>query len=336
MSGTLKVLNEQDLRLIENGPYEFELDVLHGLSKVHKEISPKYFYDKKGSEIFNEITRLPEYYLTNCELHILENNKRKLAEIIPEGQFDLIELGPGEGIKTQIIIEEFIKDHLNFTYRPIDIAETSIRNIISKFNKTFPKLTVNGVVTDYFKGLKWLTLSSQFRKIVLFLGSSIGNFDPAGAKILIQNLWNILQDGDYVLIGFDLRKDINKLMNAYNDPQGLTREFNFNLLKRMNQELGANFNLDKFFHHAVYNAVNGAMESYLVSTCDQIIRIDNLAQSIHLDEWEPIHLEYSYKYLLKDIITMGTEAGFEIIQNFIDEEHYFVDSLWRVCKKGAV
>ena len=330
MSAELKQLqqfsNEED-------EHHFKQDVLEGLSTKKKHISSKYFYDKKGSELFNLITQHPHYYLTQCELQIIERYKSKLSNLLNTGSFNLIELGPGEGIKTRLILDQFLNDNLDFTYYTIDISEKYLLQIVEEFNKELAQLKLIALNADYFKGLKWLAKKSAKPNLILFLGSSIGNFTPKQTNRFLTSMWHDLQDGDYCLIGFDLRKDLRVILDAYNDGDGLTREFNLNLLTRINRELGGHFNTKNFQHYAVYNVYSGAMESYLLSTQEQQVYIDALNKEFRFGAYEPLHLEYSYKYTLKQIEDYASLNGFRIVENYFDEKNYFVDSLWQVVKQ---
>jgi L-histidine N-alpha-methyltransferase len=333
MSGILYVLDDQKLAPHYDDLEAFKNDVLQGLRKLNKQIPSKYFYDAQGSALFDQITRHPDYYLTSCELEILDTYKKQLAMKVGAEPFNLIELGPGEGIKTRILVEQFLHDSLSFTYTLIDISKNYLEKLIAQYNRQSPQLELIAINSDYFKGIQWINTTSKRRNMVLFLGSSIGNFDIATTKIFLRHLWDCLHAGDYVLIGFDLRKAIDILMRAYNDSDGITRDFNLNLLQRMNRELGANFRMDKFSHYEAYNVYSGAMESHLVSLESQIIDIDTLASTFTFEPFEGIHVEYSHKYLLTQIAEFAYTTGFEIVQNFTDSQHYFVDSLWRVVKR---
>jgi uncharacterized SAM-dependent methyltransferase len=168
--------------------------------------------------------------------------------------------------------------------------------------------------------------------MVLFLGSNLGNFDKSSAKDFLRNLWNALNDGDYTVIGFDLKKDIDLMLKAYNDSQGVTRDFNLNLLRRINRELGGDFDLNKFHFYASYDVFTGAMESYLVSKEEQTVFIKEIGQAFNFEAWEPIHTEFSYKYLISDIEELAADTGFAIETQLYDSKRYFVDSIWRVQK----
>jgi L-histidine Nalpha-methyltransferase len=325
-------LQQVNLLADYNQQEEFRKDVLEGLSKKHKHIPSKYFYDDQGSLLFNKITEHPDYYLAQSELEILENNKQYFSKLFGESSFNLIELGPGEGTKTFILFRQFLNDHLDFTYLPIDISTCYLKKLSETLVKKIPELNVQTINADFFEGLKWLCPSSGKRNVVFFLGSSIGNLVYGSATKFLKNLWSVLNHNDYVLIGFDLRKEISLLLKAYNDNHGITRDFNLNLLKRMNRELNANFNPNYFLHHSLYNPEISAMESYLLSTISQIVCINTKAFSF--DEYEGIHLEYSHKYTLKQIEILCHAANLKIIQLFLDSKRYFTDALLQVVKPG--
>jgi uncharacterized SAM-dependent methyltransferase len=192
-------------------------------------------------------------------------------------------------------------------------------------------------VGEYADGLQWLCQEHGERaNLVLFLGSNVGNFTRARARNFLRRLWNDLRTDDYLLMGFDLKKDIDVLVAAYNDRQGVTARFNLNLLERMNRELGANFELSKFRHYGTYDVYQGAMKSYLVSLDRQSVHIESLGHSFEFEAWEPVHTEYSYKFLESDIVSLAADTGFSIDGHFYDSRRYFVDSLWRVNARNRI
>jgi len=203
-----------------------------------------------------------------------------------------------------------------------------------KLNLTvkWPKLEVRPVQGDYLEGIQGLIWQNDNKNLVIFLGSSIGNFTFAAANRFLKQMGTLLNHGDYLLIGFDLRKDINTIISAYNDSDGITRQFNFNLLHRMNHELNADFKLGDFEHSGVYNSVRGAMESYLLSRKRQTVYIERLQQQIGFDLHEPMHLEYSHKYLLHQIVELAKNNNFNIVKHFMDSKHLFVNALWQANK----
>jgi dimethylhistidine N-methyltransferase len=335
MSATYQVLTHKDLDQVESLDQGFASDVLVGLSQIPKRLSSRYFYDERGSRLFQKIMGLPEYYLTACEFDILKSQTETFSSVMEGESFNLVELGAGDGRKTSILLEHFLNKNLAFQYIPIDISEASMQILTDLLNKKFPGLISNGIVAEYFDGLKWLNYMTSQRNMVLFLGSNLGNFDKAHSRAFLHNLWNALNEGDFAVIGFDLKKDIDLMLKAYHDTQGVTAEFNLNLLRRINRELGGNFDLCKFQFHSSYDVFTGAMESYLVSKEKQTVFIKQISQSFSFEAWEPIHTEYSYKYLESDIQELAADTGFVIERQLYDSKKYFVDSIWRVQKLDA-
>ncbi|MCZ6776652.1 MAG: L-histidine N(alpha)-methyltransferase [Ignavibacteria bacterium] len=336
MPSTYKILYDKDYADSFKEADAFALDVLVGLSTPRKKIPSKYFYDEKGSRLFRQITEQPEYYLTNCELEIIDHHKEATARYVDYGPFNLVELGAGFSKKTIALLEYFAESKLDFQYVPIDISEPAMRSLVQSLDSRFPAMEVNGLVTDYFNGLKWLNNRYKRRNLVLFLGSTIGNFTHAEGCVFLRNVWNCLNHDDVVLLGFDLKKDIELLLRAYNDARGVTREFNLNLLHRINRELGGQFDVTKFRHFGTYNVFSGGIESYLVSLEKQSVFIEMIGRSFSFEAWEPIHMEYSYKYLISDIEQLAGETGFEIYEHLYDSRRFFMDSIWRVYKPESV
>ncbi|MDH4069428.1 MAG: L-histidine N(alpha)-methyltransferase [Ignavibacteria bacterium] len=327
-----KVLLETDYADSLKETDAFALDVLVGLSAQNKFLPSKYLYDKEGSELYQKITQQDEYYPTAVELGIIRSHVPTIGRHVEGAPFHLVELGAGFSQKTVTILEGFVRMGLEFTYVPIDIAESAMGNLDRELTKLLPDLPFRGLVTDYFNGLRWLNNQAGKRNIVFFLGSSIGNFTSGESRFFLRNLWNCLKQDDIVVIGFDLKKDIELLLKAYNDREGVTSDFNLNLLRRINRELGGHFDLSKFRHFGTYDVFSGAMESYLVSLEAQSVAIDKIGRPFSFDPWEPIHTEYSYKYLITDIEKLAAQTGFEILEFFFDEKRYFTDSIWKVRK----
>jgi dimethylhistidine N-methyltransferase len=307
---------------------QFAHDVLKGLSQQHKSIPCKYIYDERGSELFCNIMELPEYYLTGCEKNSLDAHKGVISDTIGRGHSNLIELGAGDGMKTKILIRHLLERDHDFQYCPIDISESAVVNLSQGLNRKYPGLKIKGLVTDYFQGLTWLSQQNNAQNIVLFLGSNIGNFPPREAMDFLKHLRKSINTGDYLLIGFDLKKDIDVMVKAYNDAQGVTEQFIVNILSRINRELGGEFDLDCFRYFSTWDDLSGAIKSYLVSTCDQKVHIRNLNTSFTFNHGEVIHTESSYKFTPEQCSVMAEEAGFEIVENYFDNRNYFVDSLW--------
>ena len=310
---------------------QFSIDVLTGLCSQPKSISAMYFYDDKGSELFQKITQHDDYYPTRTEYEILDKMKDQLPGLIKDKDIDVIELGVGDGHKSQLIIEGLLEAGKRVHFYPIDISEKAM-HLLDNNIRSHDNLHVHGVVGEYFDGLRYVRERSKNKKLVLFLGSNIGNFNRVQNQGFLRKLWKGLDPSDNVLIGFDLKKNIKTLNAAYNDSSGLTREFNLNLLSRMNNELGANFDISQFEHFGSYNPVLGAMESFLISLKDQEVHIKELERSFHFSEYEPLHLEYSFKFLKSDVEFLGRQTGFQVVEHFSDKNQYFIDSLWSVQK----
>ncbi|MBN4077990.1 L-histidine N(alpha)-methyltransferase [Nitrospina gracilis] len=303
--------------------------VLKGLSLKKKKIPSWLIFDTRGSEIFQQITELENYHPSRCELEIFNTHKATLSKIFSDSSSHLVELGSGDGDKTMILIEQLLTDGIEIQYTPIDISKGAINNLISTLNKKFPtpKLKATGLVADYFEGLATI---EKAKKMVLFLGVTLNNMDIPDAKAFLKKLRATLQNGDYLLIGFDLMKNPKLLHQSYNDE--LFEKFNLHLLDRINDTLGANFNKNLFVQQGHYNPHTHAVESFLYSTCKQTIHIEALDRSFDFAAWETMQTEQSYKYSIEDIKALALESGFKISENFYDSKKYFVDSLWQAGK----
>jgi dimethylhistidine N-methyltransferase len=313
----------------------FAEDVRKGLSASPKSLSSKYFYDDEGSRIFQEIMKLPEYYLTRCEFEIFRDQAAKIYEAFKNenAQFDLIELGPGDGSKTAVLIDYFLKQSADFAYLPIDISAEALRILSEDFRTRFPDLIIKEKNGDYFRVLETLKESQTGRtKIVFFLGSNIGNFRKDESIDFFQRLSAAMSKDDLLFIGFDLQKDPRIILRAYDDPAGVTGSFNLNLLERMNRELDADFAVENFMHYASYHPTDGAARSYLISREKQDVRIGVLGQSFSFEQWEPIYMEISQKYSLAMINELAEKSGFRVIENFFDSKRYYTNSLWKAVR----
>lgn len=307
----------------------FARDVEKGLVANPKSIPSRYFYDERGSRLFQEITELEEYYPARSEAEILDRCKGDLGDLLAGGPFRLVELGAGDGHKTGVLLDEFVSRGLDFRYVPIDICEEVLVDLTGSLEERLGgDLAVQGIVAEYFDGLELLSRRGAERNLVLFLGSNIGNFDLFHARVFLDDLRHALGPGDCVLVGFDLKKDIDVLHRAYNDSRGVTAEFNFNLLQRINRELGGRFDRDRFVHYGSYNVTHGRMESWLVSTEAQQVAVEALGRTFRFEPWEGIHLENSYKYHVSQIEWLATASGFEVRRHFFDRRRWFADSLW--------
>ena len=316
-----------------NPTEELAYEVLVGLSSEPKRLPSRFFYDDEGSRLFQRIMSLDEYYLTDCEREILEKQGPEILDSMQGRPFNLVDLGAGDGAKTLLLLRHLAEIGADVTYVPIDISEGAMRGLVETVRKELPSIRTEGVVAEYHRGLQWLVRNRSDRaNLVLFLGSNVGNFDPAQARGFLGRLWSSLRAEDRMLVGFDLKKDIEALLAAYNDRQGVTAAFNLNLLERINRELDGEFVLDKFRHFGTYDVGSGAMKSYLVSLDTQVVRIGALSRFFHFDAWEPVHTEYSYKYLRSDLDSLAYDSGFDVVARFEDSRGYFADDLWRPQK----
>ncbi|MFN6945834.1 MAG: L-histidine N(alpha)-methyltransferase [Cytophagaceae bacterium] len=315
----------------EKAKLMFAQDVLNGLSQEKKSLPSKYLYNKDGDAIFRDIMDLQEYYPTRTEYQILKSHIGELVRYL-EGteKLQLVDLGAGDGLKTKILINHFLKSGQNMVYSPIDISPDSIKYLLNNLRKEFPDLEGEGISADYFEGLKSLREDKKTKKLVLFLGSNIGNFDLKETMTFLKELHDSLNKDDLLLIGFDLKKDPRVIIKAYDDKSGITAEFNRNLLKRINEELGGNFNPDDFTFFPKYDPETGELRSYLVSLKDQNVFIETLGRSFFFSKWETLHTECSNKYDLESIERIAEDTGFTILTHYVDEQQYFTDSLWQV------
>jgi dimethylhistidine N-methyltransferase len=315
----------------------FAEEVAEGLSRSPKRLPCKYLYDAEGSRLFQEIMELEEYYPTRCETEILDRHKGDICETIGNDDFNLVELGAGDGAKTKILLRHFLDQGLRFRYVPIDISASAVEGLTRDLEQEFRGLTVEGMATDYFEGLAWLSRPSNGSRktnLVLFLGSNIGNFAPHESCAFLSSLRSSLNTGDYVLVGFDLKKDLDTLLLAYNDRKGVTARFNTNILHRINSELGGHFVPSRFEYYSTYNPHSGAIESFLMSTREQSVFIELCGRAFSFARWEPIHTESSYKYLERDFARLARENGFRPVASFCDSRRYFADTLWQACLNG--
>ncbi len=320
------------MSLISTINKQFALDVQKGLSAQPKTLPSKYFYDKQGDALFQQIMQLEEYYPTRCEYEIFDTYKMHLLDLFQKNSdkpFKLIEFGAGDGHKTKVLLDYFTKKDQNFQYVPIDISRNVLNVITNKFSRSYPSLDIQAFHGDYFEALKSLETDQNYRKVVLFMGSNIGNFSNTEAVHFLQQIHQRLSKGDLVVIGVDLKKYPQRILDAYNDKKGVTRDFNHNLLKRINRELGGNFRIDNFLHYPTYNPQTGDAQSYLVAKEPHEVHIKALNQRFTFDAWESIYTEISKKYSVKEVEVLARESGFQLIQHFFDRNKYFVDTVWQ-------
>jgi L-histidine Nalpha-methyltransferase len=309
---------------------EFFQDVWTGLRGTPKSLSSKYFYNEAGDKIFQEIMDCDEYYLTRCELEIFTQQSDSLIAPLLHGlkDFDVVELGAGDCYKSIHLLRSLVKHNASFTYYPIDISSNVITQLKKRLPSILPGLQMTGLNGDYFDMLEEAKLLSDKNKVVLFLGSSIGNIPFEETVSFLRAMRSHLRKGDLVLIGFDLKKDPQTILNAYNDKEGITRRFNLNLLQRINDELDADFRLDQFEHCPTYDEKTGACKSYLKSLKKQRVRIGEEGW-IRFEKDELIYMEVSQKYTVEQTDAMAMAAGFSPVNHFYDSKNWFVDALWR-------
>ena len=304
---------------LQKTPAVDDLDeLIDGLSRSEKMISPKYFYDERGSRLFEEITRLPEYYPTETELGIMRANVDEIASLVGK-HASLIEFGSGSSLKTRVLLEHM--DELA-VYVPVDISEDHLLDSALQIRGEFPGLEVLPVVADFTQPFQLPSPAIMpLRNIVYFPGSTIGNFTHDAAHELLKVMYHEAGEGGALLIGVDLQKDPDIIRRAYNDSAGVTAEFNLNMLRHINREFDADFDLDAYEHSAEYNEDEGRIEIRLVSNQSQEVTVGN--SSFSIDENEAILTEYSHKYTLDGFAAMAHRAGFRVARIWTDAERLF-------------
>jgi dimethylhistidine N-methyltransferase len=314
--------------------------------RQHKRLPAWLFYDEAGSRLFDEITERPEYYLTRTERAILAHHAdamlaraagREAAQLeslsldgIGCTRLRIAELGAGSADKTRLLLKAAVAQQGTVIYEPVDVSFTALEEAKDRIEFEIPGVTVMPRVEDYTQGLDFETLAFGERRLVLYIGSSIGNFEPWEAKRVLTRVRAGINPGDALLLGVDLKKDEATLLSAYDDAAGVTADFNLNMLARLNRELGAEFQLDAFEHRAVWNARESRMEMHLESRVAQRVRIDALNSEVEFAEGERIHTENSYKYQPGQAESLMASAGFEPVESWTDERGWFGVCLGRV------
>ncbi len=283
-------------------------------------------YDKRGDELFQKIMNCDEYYLTNCELEIFKMQGKQILDSVlkKDEKIDLIEFGPGDATKSVFLVEELVKRNAISTYIPIDISKNIIELLYSKLQNRFPTLNVVGLCGEF---LEMFPVQAQHRRLILFTGANIGNFEPGEAIAFLKALNEKMSEGDCLLIGADLRKDPKTILAAYNDAKGFSAEFALNLLYRINRELNGNLIVENFYHYPVYDPGNGSCKNYLISSADQEVIV--AGNKFEFEKNEPLFIEISQKYSLKELYTMSAKSGFKTISRFLDSREYFADVIWQ-------
>ena len=294
----------------------FAREAIGDLSQRPKRLSPKYFYDATGSELFEAITRLPEYYPTRTELSILRDRGSEIAAIIPKGAA-LIEFGAGATTKVRLLLE---KCRIG-AYVPVDISGDFLKDQADALRKDFPGLAVYPVAADFTTPFVLPAEIADMPKVGFFPGSTLGNFEPHEACAFLRSARQILGEGAQMVIGVDLEKDERVLYDAYNDTAGVTARFNLNVLARINRELGGNFDLSSFTHRAIYNRERHRIEMHLISKKSQIVRL--LGTSLAFRAGESIHTENSYKYSIDRFTALARGSGWTPRESWTDKAGMF-------------
>lgn len=308
----------------------FEKEVAEGLSAYPKYLSSKYFYDAAGDKLFQDIMAMPTYYLTDAEFEIFETQKTAIVEAFSHDKgFELIELGAGDGKKTKILLQELVNQQKDFVYLPIDISQNVLNGLKASVNIQIPTVNIKPQQGSYFEVLGQLSQYNSRKKVIMVLGSNIGNLLHPKAIDFLSNIQEAMSTDDLLFMGFDQKKNPQTILDAYNDETGITAAFNKNILHRINRELDANFNVDHFKHWEVYDPESGTAKSYLVSKQEQTVEINKLDLSIHFMPWESIHTEISQKYDDQIVSWLAEESGLKITDQFTDSNAYYKNYIFK-------
>lgn len=269
---------------------------------------------------------LPEYYLTGCEYDIINANKEQFENLFStEAGFDLIELGAGDGKKTKLLLEHFVKNKVNFSYKPVDISADVLEELEESVKSTWPSLDIETLQGTYIQVLDNISEYNQRKKIIMLLGSNIGNLTHEQAVDFLKSIQETMNVGDILFMGLDQKKSPARILSAYKDSKGVTEAFNKNLLTRINRELEADFDIESFTHWPTYNPETGTTKSFLVSQKQQKVHINQLNLTVKFEAWESIHTEISQKYDDSTVSWLAKEAGLQIAAQFSDQKGYFKD-----------
>jgi len=317
----------------ENDPIQqFAADVRAGLSAASKSLKCVYFYDEIGSRLFEKICRQPEYYCTRAETEILQKHAGDIA-CRSSNPIQIVELGSGSSAKTRILLEAFMEARLETSYVPIDVSPEILAKSAEKLRDTFPELNVKPIAARYEDGMRELD-SDNGSILVVWLGSSIGNYDRGEARRFLSMLREGLSQDDSLMLGIDLIKDREILEAAYNDRSGVTEAFNLNLLSRINRELGGAFDLKRFDHEAVFNEPEGRIEMYLISREEQEVEIKALDMTVSFAKGEAIHTENSYKYYPDEILSLAETVDGRLVKQWFDAQRQFSLNLFELNGAG--
>jgi L-histidine N-alpha-methyltransferase len=305
----------------------FAGDVRAGLTATPKRLPPKYFYDTLGSHLFEAICQLPEYYLTRAETEIFQRHAAEIVTALPR-LTSIAEFGSGSAVKSRYLLAAVLARQDFLHYQPLDISPDILRQSAEALLESHAGLWITGYVCDYLHRMPPLERRDGGNVLVLFLGSNIGNYTPEEARSLLRRMRQTMQPGDGLLLGADLIKAQEVLEAAYDDALGVTAAFNLNVLLRINQELGGNFDLRQFAHRAVFNAAQSRMEIYVVSQVAQTVRLAALDLEFEFQAGETIHTENSHKFDAAQLAELAQMTGFAPAKMWLDERGWFSSSLW--------
>ena len=302
--------------------------VLQGLCAPQKALSSAWFYDDEGSRLFQRIMAMPEYYLTRLEHSLLRERAQELAQWISPSRtpLDLIELGSGDGEKTLSLCRTLADQNVDCVYRPMDVSAHALAELSRRFESDLPSMALEPMLGDYFE--HWPQVPERRRSVAMLLGSNLGNFDDGNAVALLRRIHTQLRPDDILVLGLDLKKDPHVLQAAYDDAQGITAQFNINLLRRLNRELGMDFDLERFRHFASYCPLEGVARSFLVSQVEQVVSSSVLNQTFNFSAGESIFTEQSQKYTLQSIERLANNSGFRSIHVLTDPRQWYSVSIW--------
>jgi L-histidine Nalpha-methyltransferase len=300
------------------------VEVFTGLTAEPKTLSPWLFYDEAGSRLFEEITELPEYYVTRTERQILAKHADEIVSAAAGGRdLSMIELGAGTATKTGLLLNAAVRLQGSVTYYPIDVSQTALDEARTRLEAELPEVTVEPIVADYTEGMRQNSSTRSGRRLVLYIGSSIGNFSPVDAVEVLRGVRVQLSSGDCLLLGTDMVKDARMLHAAYDDAAGVTARFNMNVLTRINRELDADFDPRLFRHQARWNAQESRVEMHLESLQAQKVAVRDLDLEVPFSLGETIHTENSYKFTDESVRALLTRAGFRLREQWSDADKWF-------------
>lgn len=310
---------------------EFLQHIKIGLSQKPKALSSVYFYDQEGDKIFQQIMKMPSYYLPAAEMNIIQNQSEKIAQQIANQHenIQIVEFGAGDGSKTKFLLRHFQNHFQNLDFVALDISDSVLNTNQSEILKENLKLNYNKIAGDYFETYKRVELKQNTGRLILLLGGNIGNYTLEQSQLLLKFIYENSKPGDFILISFDLVKDPRRIIETYDDKDGITKAFNLNLLKRINHTFGADFNIEKFDHFPYYNPVTGIAHSHLISLEKQKVNIPG-AGIFEFDAFESIHTEISKKYWPAEITEIAEKSNLQFIENFFDQHRDYALALMQI------